>query len=179
MDILNIPNAISVAGFALVADGARRMDTPIGLAEVVAGRTLDLADGAVARATGQTTEFGAGLDAALDKAGVGLIIYHGWRKGIVPRAACIGIVAQNMANVVATGLAKQRHPDKPLRPSTAGKYAMALQSVALGAYAGAKVLEKNHPALSRTARLTGHVTALAGISLGLKATLDYFRRARD
>ena len=69
-DIATVPNLVSIAGLLLTVHGARRLHTPTGIAEVTVGRLLDLVDGYLARALDQSSQFGAGLDAIFDKAGV-------------------------------------------------------------------------------------------------------------
>ena len=66
-DVFTIPNLISVTGAALAMHGSEKIDTPEGLAECVVGRLADVLDGKVARMTGQTSNFGAALDAITDK----------------------------------------------------------------------------------------------------------------
>ena len=53
-NILTIPNAMSVAGAVLALRGAKRIDTTAGIAQVAAGRFIDVLDGIVARKTGQS-----------------------------------------------------------------------------------------------------------------------------
>lgn len=178
-DVLTAPNAISAAGFALVLDGARKIDEPAGLAEVAVGRGLDLLDGTVARATGQSSELGAAVDATLDKFGGLAILAAEWRKGIAPKAAIAGIFVQNVANGIATARAMSKYPDEELAPSTAGKYAMATQNLALGAYAAANLAKDSAPKTSKFLRGAGHVATFVGVGVfGLKATTDYIKRAR-
>lgn len=53
-DIPTIPNAMSVAGAVLAWRGAKRIDdTTAGIAQVAAGRFIDVLDGIVARKTGR------------------------------------------------------------------------------------------------------------------------------
>ncbi len=73
-DIPTIPNAMSIAGAVLAWRGAKRIDTAAGIAQVAAGRFIDVLDGIVARKTGQTSDFGALLDTGLDKATTAIIL---------------------------------------------------------------------------------------------------------
>lgn len=66
-DIFTVPNLISVAGAALAIHGSEKINTAEGLAECAVGRLADVLDGKVARMTGQTSNFGAALDATTDK----------------------------------------------------------------------------------------------------------------
>ena len=177
-DVMTVPNAVTAAGFALVAHGAQRLDTPHGAAEVVVGRLCDLVDGAVARHTGQTSEFGAGLDATADKVGLAIIGTQMVRRGILPVSIAAGMAVQNAANTVATIVAKQRHPEIELQPSTSGKIAMAAQNLAAGAYLTAELTKNSRPRLSCAARKLGFIAGWFGIGIGASATYHYFDRAR-
>lgn len=44
-DIPTIPNAMSIAGAVLAWRGAKRIDTTAGIAQVAAGRFIDILDG--------------------------------------------------------------------------------------------------------------------------------------
>lgn len=48
-DIPTIPNAMSIAGAVLAWCGAKRIDTAAGIAQVAAGRFIDVLDGIVGR----------------------------------------------------------------------------------------------------------------------------------
>jgi len=63
------PNAISIAGFAVTSIAALVMARHLILGAVLllTGAALDLLDGAVARAQGKATDFGAFLDSVLDR----------------------------------------------------------------------------------------------------------------
>ena len=74
-DIFTIANAMSVCGAVLAWKGAEATETPKGAAMLIAGRGLDALDGKVARATSQTSNFGALVDAGLDKIATAKIIY--------------------------------------------------------------------------------------------------------
>lgn len=178
-DILTMPNVVSATGFAMVLDGARKIDEPLGLAEVAAGRLLDLTDGAIARRTGQCSELGAAVDANLDKFGGLAILIAEWRKGIAPRPAIAGIFMQNLANGVATAIALRNHPDEELKRSKAGGYAMAAQNVGLFAYAAAHLTRESAPKTSKRLRMLGHVATGLGVGVfGTKATYGYIKRAK-
>jgi CDP-diacylglycerol---glycerol-3-phosphate 3-phosphatidyltransferase len=65
------PNAVTVAGFLIVAAAAVLValgQLVAGAALLIAGSLLDAVDGALARATGGTTAFGSFLDSTLDRA---------------------------------------------------------------------------------------------------------------
>jgi len=179
-ELASLPNAISAVGFVLAVHGASRLDTPLGLAETATGRVMDLADGYVARATGQTSEFGASLDATLDKLASFAIVASEWRKDIAPKTALAAMVAQNIVNSVATAAALKKHPDQALAPSKDGKYAMAAQNFALAAYAQAEILHDSRPRTSQVMRNLGHGAMVIGVGFfGTKATIGYIKRIQS
>lgn len=79
------PNAISVAGFAGVAVAGWLVTREALVAAAIVFlvfSALDLLDGAVARATGMATPYGAVLDAVLDRAGeIALLVGCAWYFG--------------------------------------------------------------------------------------------------
>lgn len=176
-DVLTLPNLISATGLLLVLRGSARAETGRGISMTVAGRLLDLLDGKVARSTGQTSEFGAAVDAAFDKAGVLAIGVNEWHKGIAPKPALLVIAAQNAVNLAATALVKRQRPDEAMEPSRDGKTAMAYQNGALGAYAVAALFRTRSPVTSRIFRVIGHGGTLVGTGwFGVRASTAYIRR---
>ncbi len=178
-EIFSIPNAVSTTGLGLVYDGSKKIDEPLGLLEVMAGRWMDLIDGPIARHTGQTSEFGATVDASFDKLGGLAILAAEWRKDVAPKPALAAIFAQNLINGIATVAAAKTHPSEDLRPSRAGKYAMFSQNIALSAYASSKLLRRAQPKTAETLRNAGNLATVVGVGIfGVKATYDYIKRAR-
>lgn len=175
-DVASIPNAVSVLGLVLVVRGAARGDTGPGIAMVVAGRLLDLLDGQLARKLNQSSQFGAGLDAIMDKGGVLAIGVNEWRKRLAPRPALVLIGGQNLVNLVATGILTRLSPDE-LVPVRNGKSAMAYQNGALGAYAVSTLYQVRQPLVSRVFALIGHVNTAVGVGwFGVPASRDYVVR---
>lgn len=177
-EIVTEANAISAAGFGLVTAGIHRgMDTPLGAALVFAGRALDVVDGAVARCTGKTSEFGAALDASLDKLGMLAIVSHLSEKNIIPDWVAAGMIAQNTANTAATLAAQSKHPETRQAPDPVGKLAMAAQGASLASYTVGNLLKERAPRVATIFRFTGHMLASAGIvRYGLPATKKYIER---
>ncbi|MET3806178.1 phosphatidylglycerophosphate synthase [Nakamurella sp. UYEF19] len=177
-DVLTVPNAISALGLVLVLHGSARADTARGIAETVAGRLLDLLDGEVARKLDQSSEFGAGVDATFDKAGVLAIGINEWRGGIAPKPALLAIAAQNAVNLVATAVATRLGGDKDLAPVDEGKYAMAYQNGALGAYAVSALLRRRgNGRASMVFRIIGDADTLIGTGyFGIRASRRYVTR---
>lgn len=70
------PNMVTAAGVAIVALASWRIvsdDLRFAAALLAAGGVTDFLDGAVARATGKTTRFGAFLDSVTDRVSDGLV----------------------------------------------------------------------------------------------------------
>ena len=128
-EVLTAPNAISVAGYLLVLSGTTRMTTARGVASIVAGRASDLIDGTVARATGTTSDFGAGLDASLDKLGMATILTGAWLHRSMPRPAILAMILHNALNATATVIHARRWPEDPLRQTRVGKVVMFAEEV--------------------------------------------------
>ena len=79
------PNMLTVAGFGISIVAAILAGLQLWLAAGVisiAGAAFDMLDGAVARATGRTSRFGAFLDSTLDRWGEG-VVYAGIVAGAV------------------------------------------------------------------------------------------------
>jgi phosphatidylglycerophosphate synthase len=178
-DVLTWPNLMSATGFAMAVHGSTRLNTTSGLVETVAGRLLDVADGFVARRTGQASEFGATVDATLDKfAGLAILVAEG-QKGIAPLSDLGAMFGQNITNSVATAVAIKRHPELDLAPTKDGKHAMASQNLALGAYAFGNLIKDHYPRAAQVSRTVGRAATIAGVYyFGSKATNDYVNRAR-
>lgn len=143
-DVFTIPNFISMTGAALAIHGSKKIDTAEGLAECAVGRLADVLDGKVARMTGQTSNFGAALDATTDKIVMAKILYEMNKKGLAPKHV-LGIVAiLNSINAAATGIANLRSDEKAeTRPTKSGKLAIAGETVALISYIAAHIAEQD------------------------------------
>ena len=180
-DVFTVPNAISAVGLGLVLKGSARPDTGWGITLTVAGRLLDLLDGKVARMLDQSSQFGAGIDAAFDKAGVLAIGLNEWRYRIAPRPALVAIALQNGVNLAATAISTRLGGDEELAPVRDGKAAMAYQNGALGAYAVAALLRRRGvPAAALAFQLIGHADTVVGTGyFGVRASRQYVLRVRQ
>ena len=182
--LLTTANLVSLTGFFLVLAGcvlmymaADRSETAAGLAFIVAGRLADLLDGTLARHSGQTSTFGALLDAALDKlAGLAIVIVL-LLLDMAPLWAIVLIFLQNLSNIIATYMAKRRGQTKGLKPSMAGKYAMAVQNLALGLYVVSYLVAGGSPAAGEAVQYLANAAIIIGtIVLGGLASWGYFKR---
>lgn len=178
-DIVTIPNAMSLAGGKLTWDGAENLESVSGLAQVIIGRSIDVADGAVARATGQTSNVGAAVDAITDKVVTLKLLYEMLKKGAAPKSVIGTIAVLNTTNAIATGIAKLRGKHKgETRPTKSGKLAMAGETLALFAYASAYTAEHNDKSeLAETLRTVGRTAFVASLPLAAHASWTYIKRA--
>ena len=178
-DVFTIPNFISMTGAALAIHGSEKIDTAEGLVECAVGRLADVLDGKVARMTGQTSNFGAALDATTDKIVMAKILYEMNKKGLAPKHV-LGIVATlNLINAGATGIANLRSDEKgETRPTKSGKLAMAGEIVTLISYIAAHIAEQDkNPKLAKLLRKLGAGAFAASLPFAAHATCTYIKRA--
>ena len=179
-DIFTIPNLISVTGAALAIHGSNKIDTAEGLAECAVGRLADILDGKVARMTGQTSNFGAALDATTDKIVMAKILYEMNKKGLAPKYVLGTVALLNSINAMATGIANLRSDEKAeTRPTKSGKVGLAMETAALVAYAAAELADKrtDNPKPAKLLRKLGAGAFAASLPFAAHATCTYIKRA--
>lgn len=179
-DIFTAPNLISVAGAALAIHGSEKIDTAEGLAECAVGRLADVLDGKVARMAGQTSNFGAALDATTDKIVMAKILYEMNKKELAPKYVLGTVAALNLINAGATGIANLRSDEKAeTRPTKSGKVGLAMETAALVAYAAAELADKrtDNPKPAKLLRKLGATTFAASLPFAAHATCTYIKRA--
>ena len=178
-DIFTIPNLISVTGAALAIHGSKKIDTAEGLTECAVGRLADVLDGKVARMTGQTSNFGAALDATTDKIVMAKILYEMNKKRLAPKKVLVAVAAPNLINALATGIANLRSDEKgETRPTKSGKLAMAGETVTLISYIAAHIAEQDkNPKLAKLLRKLGAGAFAASLPFAAHATCTYIKRA--
>ena len=179
-DIFTIPNLISVTGAALAIHGSEKIDTAEGLAECAVGRLADVLDGKVARMTGQTSNFGAALDATTDKIIMAKILYEMNKKELAPKRVLGTVAVLNSINAVATGIANLRSDEKAeTRPTKSGKVGLAMETAALVAYAAAELADKrtDNPKPAKLLRKLGAGAFAASLPFAAHATCTYIKRA--
>lgn len=179
-DIFTIPNFISVTGAALAMRGSEEIDTAKGLAKCAVGRLADVLDGKVARMTGQTSNTGAALDATTDKIVMAKILYEMNKKELAPKYVLGTVAILNSINAVATGIANLRSEEKAeTRPTKSGKVGLAMETVALVAYAAAELADKrtNSPKPAEILRKLGAGAFAASLPFAVHATHTYIKRA--
>lgn len=177
-DILTIPNVMSLAGAVLAWRGAERINTTAGVAQVVAGRLIDTLDGTVARQTGQTSNFGAIVDAGLDKTTTAKLLYEMWRQDIAPKEVLGLIAAFNTVNAIASTKSAIDIADETVRPDISGKLALAFETGSLFAHAISARLEASGKSnQANLARNIGNLSFVAALPLAVKSTSSYIKRA--
>ena len=178
-DVFTIPNFISVTGATLAMRGSEEIDTAKGLAECAVGRLADVLDGKVARMTGQTSNFGAALDATTDKIVMAKILYEMNKKRLAPKKVLVAVAAPNLINALATGIANLRSDEKAeTRPTKSGKLAMAGETVTLISYIAAHIAEQDkNPKLAKLLRKLGAAAFAASLPFAAHATCTYIKRA--
>ena len=180
-DVFTIPNFISMTGAALAIHGSKKIDTAEGLAECAVGRLADVLDGKVARMTGQTSNFGAALDATTDKIVMAKILYElHKKKEMVPEEVIVSIATSNLVNAIATGIANLRSDEKAeTRPTKSGKVGLAMETAALVAYAAAELVDKrtDNPKPAKILRKLGAGAFAASLPFAAHATCTYIKRA--
>lgn len=179
-DIFTTPNLISVTGAALAIHGSNKIDTAEGLTECAVGRLADVLDGKVARMTGQTSNFGAALDATTDKIVTAKILYEMNKKGLAPKKVLVAVAAPNLINALATGIANLRSKEKAeTRPTKSGKVGLAMETAALVAYAAAEIVDKrtDSPKPAEILRKLGAGAFAASLPFAAHATCTYIKRA--
>ena len=179
-DVFTIPNLISVTGATLAIHGSEKIDTAEGLAECAVGRLADVLDGKVARMTGQTSNFGAALDATTDKIVMAKILYEMNKKELAPKHVLGTVAVLNSINAIATGIANLRSDEKAeTRPTKSGKVGLAMETAALVAYAAAELADKrtDSPKPAEILRKLGAGAFAASLPFAAHATHTYIKRA--
>ena len=179
-DVFTLPNLISVAGATLAIHGSEKIDTAEGLAECAVGRIADVLDGKVARMTGQTSNFGAALDATTDKIIMAKSLYEMDKKELAPKRVLGTVAVLNSINAIATGIANLRSGEKAeTRPTKSGKVGLAMETAALVAYAAAELADKrtDSPKPAEILRKLGAGAFAASLPFAAHATCTYIKRA--
>ena len=179
-DVFTIPNSISMIGAALVMHGSKEINTAKGLADCAVGRIADVLDGKLARMTGQTSNFGAALDATTDKIVMAKILYEMNKKELAPKHILGTVAVLNSINAVATGFANLRSDEKAeTRPTKSGKVGLAMETAALVAYAAAELADKrtDNPKPAKLLRKLGAGAFAASLPFAAHATYTYIKRA--
>ena len=129
--------------------------------------------------TGQTSNFGAALDATTDKIVMAKILYEMNKKRLAPKKVLVAVAAPNLINALATGIANLRSDEKAeTRPTKSGKLAMAGETVTLISYIAAHIAEQDkNPKLAKLLRKLGAGAFAASLPFAAHATCTYIKRA--
>lgn len=178
-EVLNIPNAMSATGFGMVAAGSAIENDSKALALTAAGRSLDLIDGAVARKLNQESDFGAGVDAILDKLGMAAMVAGGVYHKRIPKWSAGVVIAHNSLNATASVL-HEINSQETARPSKLGKIGLFAENIGLMSYMASSALEsRGSNRLSKSLKIAGHVLTISGAALGTAAGVQYIKRAKN
>lgn len=179
-DAFTVANAVSLTGLWLTHEACRDLSQPRNIGKLLVARGLDLADGPLARAMNQQSDFGAGIDATFDKIALAMIMKALWQQDLAPKPAIVAVGARNLLNTAATvGSMAKDFDGQELHRTDEGGTAIAIETAALGTFAIESIIRQQ----GHDGRLpdTLHLAAWAGIGIGTgvygaKATMDYWER---
>lgn len=158
-DVATPANAITIAGLAITTWGACILYAPIGLLLVLVGRSFDLIDGPVARAT-RRTEFSVFLDPAADKLALLAIVVAVFGYQLAPWWVVAYILLQNVITTVISVMAERR--GNAVGALLPGKLNLFCQQVALLLFIFASTVSSG---------LTDDATIIAYGSFGISVPL--------
>lgn len=171
--IITPANFITLTGGVLVIDGLYDFafgDKKMGVAKIIFGRALDVADGYVADKTGTKSPLGEAFDVTVDKIALATALPVLVDKDIIPMASGIMIGAQNLANIAITGIAKSRGNE--IHSSRLGKNTTFGQWAAIGLYT---IGSTSSHELSQSIEDSANVITYASTAIGFFATSGYVR----
>lgn len=167
-------NFLSVLGAFLVLVGLGRLlsgQAWLGVGLIGFGRMFDAIDGLVASRTGTKSQFGASLDAGLDKILALLTLLIFITNGVMPEWLALLIAAQNIANVIAVFIGKSHGVVVPA--SRLGKNATTGYWVGLLSFLVAYL----EPAFAGVLLPIAYIASLPALAMGILATEGYFEEA--
>ncbi len=170
-------NVVSPIGLGLSIDGSNKLGTWSGICETAIGFGLDVADGALARATDTASPKGEILDATLDKIKVGYFALKLFQENRAPKGLIGAVAAQNSLNAAITLYDKYTNEIPRVHPVKEGKRGMFAQNLGLGLHAVGTKLTETHPAAGASVKKLGSVVGYSGVALSLVASAKYARAA--
>lgn len=175
----NFANTISLGGAALVTLGAR-VDGKAGLVLRAVGELADDVDGDAARALGITSEFGAKLDAVLDKWKLYKEFQTLWDhtedfqpEEQLKRRTALAIIAGKHSINAALNTTAEIMGLEP-KTSRAGAANLWVDGIALAAFGLSDVTQ--NPVLSQRFAEVGYAFTGAGVLTGATAIVGYSRQ---
>lgn len=166
---MTVANIITAIGLALTILGALRLDTTIGAVLFTIGRTLDLADGWIARRT-HSSDLGAAFDAAADKIAVAFVLFMAFSLELVPLLVLCFVAFQNILNATVSIYADRKK--RRLSVSKFGKYSMFGQVVSVGGFIYAYVLAND------LLYILAWIIFIISAPIAIYATIGYYVSAR-
>jgi phosphatidylglycerophosphate synthase len=145
-DILTPANAITLFGLILVLVGCFYLDSWTGIILVVLGRSMDLIDGPVARAT-NTTKFSVFWDPTADKIALLGILVSVMHFSLAPLPIVLYILVQNGA--VAYLSIKAERQNKAVGALISGKLNLFFQNCAIVLFIVANLVSHDWATLYR------------------------------
>ena len=108
------------------------------------------------------------------------ILYEMHKKGLAPKKVLGTVATLNSINTLSTGIANLRSDEKAeTRPTKSGKVGLAMETVALVAYAAAELADKrtDNPKPAKLLRKLGAGAFAASLPFAAHATCTYIKRA--
>ncbi len=172
-------NAVSVLGLVLVLWGLADIvdgSPTSGLLKIVAGRIMDLLDGAVAHKTATKSPLGEATDASVDKLELAIALPVLVWAGILPLLVGLAIALQNITNVVLAFIAKKRGNE--IHPSKYGKISTMFQWGAMGMYLlRGGVFTNSSGFMPQILYISASIVAITSLCFGAAATYTYAQAA--
>jgi len=143
---------------------------------LIFGRTLDLVDGPIARATNTSSPRGEAFDAAIDKILMARALEVLSRDELLSEEEKVGLLIHNGLSAAGSVIAKARGAE--IHPSKIGKNATALEWAGIGlAMLGSTKFSSEHPRLEQKIAKLRKATLLSGIVLGTLSAVNYLSQS--
>ena len=178
--IWTVPNVLTFIRLGLLVPyfwlvfGLERIDLALGIA--LLGLISDLADGKIARATGQITKLGIALDPLADRLGVAAAIATLLVHEQLAPVWLVLVVAVRDVLLLLVGVPVLKARGIPIPPvSRVGKFGSFWTAIALGTFIGSGWSDPSEPI--RSVQVAGYAIAAVGIPAYWAAGLGYARAA--
>ncbi|MCA9327622.1 CDP-alcohol phosphatidyltransferase family protein [Candidatus Saccharibacteria bacterium] len=178
---LTAGNAVSFVGAGLTFKGIydfAQGDTVQGVAQVAAGRALDLFDGIVAAWTKTRGKVGALVDSGLDKilsaTGLGVLTFE---THDLPASLSVPIFAQQALIVAMNKVIHNK--GGAVTPNRAGKWGMAALWGYLGAPIAYRAMEAAHWDHADAMSALGYISGVGALALSAVSIYDYRKQIQQ
>lgn len=173
--IVTIGNAITVSGTVLVVNGLYNFvsgNKALGVAEVVAGRGLDVVDGVSADITKTKGKIGRDLDAGVDGVQLLAALPILENVGAIPTTVALAVAISKIVDAAGTFAAKARH--REINPTKEGKLGAGALWAGIGAFMLHATLDKHLPGMAdNTLEAIGWTGTIGGTVYKIPATIEY------